>query len=145
MAYDRNLLKFKDVPAFQVWLDANSLAWRLGKGSNQLMQIKLKDGWPAVCVNAEQTVVTTAPAMREMIQRFNKGLPYTGKSPRVEPADQVESDEHLQDLWDDYAMHALQGILARKEHGFDTPQAYAHLASSYADAMMIERAKRMAL
>lgn len=141
MAYDRNLLKFKDVAGFQAWLDENQLAWRPGKGENQVMQVKLKDGWPAVCVNAAKTVVTTAPAMREMIQRFNKGMPYTGKTPRTEPADGF--DEFLQDLWDDYAMHALQGILGRREHSFDTPQAYAHLAASYADAMMAERAKRV--
>lgn len=154
MAYDRNLLAFKDIEAFKLWLDENKLAWRPGKGQHQALQVQLKDGWPAVCVS-ERGAVTTAPAMREMIARFNKGLPYTGKTPRIDQdkAEQLAPDQLLEDLRDDFAMHALQGLLSNphmlqphpetgRAIGPKTPELAARDAYRFADAMLEARKVR---
>lgn len=149
-AHDRNLLKRADVERFQGWLNDNQLAWRPGKGDFQLMQVKLAKGWGAICVDGKG-VVTTPPALREMIQRFSKGLPYTGKTPREKAEEhQAAHAQFLDDLRDDIAMHALQGMLAYpgcelrgSHHNNNTPAGVAEMAYQYADAMLAERAKRI--
>ncbi len=147
MSYDRNLLAFKDIEAFQKWLDENQLAWRKGKGPHQVMQVALKDSWTAISVS-ERKCVTTNPALREMIQRFKKGMPYTGKTPRIDPATQVQlaesPDSFMEDLRDDFAIAAL-GMLAHQLTNLVSPgwSAEQIAAASYrlADAMIAERAK----
>ena len=116
MAYDRNLLAFKDIEAFQKWLDENQLAWRPGKGAHQIMQVALKDSWTAISVS-EKKAVTTSPALREMIQRFKKGLPYTGKTPRIDKDTQVQlaesPDSFIEDLRDDFAIADVEDLRHR--------------------------------
>lgn len=147
MAYDRNLLAFKDIEAFQKWLDENQLAWRPGKGAHQIMQVALKDSWTAISVS-EKKAVTTSPALREMIQRFKKGLPYTGKTPRIDKDTQVQlaesPDSFIEDLRDDFAIAAL-GMLAHQYTNQGQPgwSAERIAAASYeiADAMIKQRNK----
>lgn len=144
-SHDRNLLKLADLPKFQVWMDENKLPWRKGKGEFELMQVKLSRGWAAIFTNSKDAVSTPA-ALREMIARFKKGLPYTGQTARAEAPE--ESADFLNDLRDDFAMHALQGICAGLHTGEDphgwTEQMFASEAYGIADAMMAERAKRVA-
>lgn len=136
--HDRNVLKRADLKRFQDWLNDNDLAWRPGKGEYQLMQVKLQDGWPAICTNA-QGVVTTPPALREMIQRFKKGLPYTGKTPRKPE----ENAGFISDLRDDIAMAAMQGLLARPftkdEAGRPFVEWVAAVSYEIADEMIAAR------
>lgn len=143
MAYDRNLLAFKDIEAFQKWLDENQLAWRPGKGAHQVMQVALKDSWTAISVS-EKKAVTTSPALREMIQRFKKGAPYTGKTPRIDKDAQVQlADQIDEDLRDDFAIAAL-GMLSHrlgntmKDKLWDA-EAIATASYELADAMIKQR------
>lgn len=139
--HDRNLLKRADIERFQAWLTDNQLAWRPGKGAFQLMQVQLKDGWPAICVSTKD-VVTTPPALREMISRFRKGLPYASKAPRA----QGESAEFLQDLWDEAALRSMAAIIENPDPSYTAgprPEHIAVSAANFADAFMAERAKRL--
>ena len=115
MKNDRNQLLTKQIPKFQIWLDENGIVWRKPKGEYQVLQIKLNTAWAAICTNA-QGVISTPPALREMIARFKKGLPFTGKAERVEsliPNEPVSED--LTDLRDDFAIAALQVLLAKND------------------------------
>ncbi|MNO64671.1 hypothetical protein D3C76_554060 [compost metagenome] len=115
MKNDRNQLLTKQIPKFQIWLDENGIVWRKPKGEYQVLQIKLNTAWAAICTNA-QGVISTPPALREMIARFKKGLPFTGKAERVESSTvPYEAPEDLTDLRDDFAIAALKVLLTRND------------------------------
>jgi hypothetical protein len=140
-SHDRNLLKTDDILAFQRWMDENKLPWRKGKGEFELMQVKLSRGWAAIFTNTAGAVTTPA-ALREMIARFKKGLPYTGQTPRSQA--QAEGADFLNDLLDDIAMRVLPSLLIDAYHTRgSTPEAMAESAYDIADAMLAERAKRL--
>lgn len=151
MAYDRNLLKPKQIEGFKAWLDENQLVWRHGKGQNQALQVKLKDSWTAISVS-ESNVVTTSPSLREMIAHFNKGLPYTAKPQRTDQPDtdvltrEQASEKQaafLEDLRDDFAMRAMQAWLGAADF-FDCGdsnmlKSTAEFSYRMADAMLEAR------
>lgn len=150
MKNDRNQLLTKQIPKFQIWLDENGIIWRKPKGEYQVLQIKLNTAWAAICTNADG-VISTPPALREMIARFKKGLPFTGKAYRVESSKvPYEAPEDLSVLRDDLAMAALPIIAEQfKREGdageiFLSPEGYEHVARAaykLADAMLSQRSK----
>lgn len=147
MKNDRNQLLTKQIPKFQIWLDENGIVWRKPKGEYQVLQIKLNTAWAAICTNA-QGVISTPPALREMIARFKKGLPFTGKAERVESSKvPYEAPADLSDLRDDFAISAMQGaIIARGERGNDfqfiNEAELAIGAYRMADAMIAARSAK---
>lgn len=115
MKNDRNQLLTKQIPKFQIWLDENGIVWRKPRGEYQVLQIKLNTAWAAICTNA-QGVISTPPALREMIARFKKGAEFTGSAERVEPiVVKTAPPEDLTDLRDDFAIAALKVLLARND------------------------------
>jgi hypothetical protein len=143
-AHDRGYLKKVEIAKFQVWLDANEQIWRPGKGDFQLMQVKIGKGWGAVCTNAKG-VITTPAELAPLIKLFKQGV-----AVKKGAAPAAKRDTYLDDLRDDFAIAALQGILAYpgcemrgSHHNNNTPDGVAAMAYGYADAMLAERAKRI--
>lgn len=143
--HDRMLLNKHDIERFKAWLNDNRQTWREGKGDYQLLQVKIGKGWGAICTDAK-SVITTPPALRAMIQHFQAGKPYQVKA----AAKPIEDQQYLNDLRDDFAMYALQGMLAYpgcemrgSHHNNNTPAGVSAMAYDYADAMLAERAKRI--
>lgn len=151
--HDRNLLKRADIERFQKWLDGNE--WRVGKGEYQLMQVKLAKGWGAICFDASGAV-TTPPEIAPLIKQFKSGKPRT--APPVQPAAviNISEEQHIEDLRDDFAMAALQGIMvststqdAKRElmiesqkAGASLPDYIADISYRMADAMLAARKPR---
>lgn len=142
MKNDRNQLLSSQMPKFQVWLDENGIIWRKPKGEYQVLQIKMVNAWAAICTNA-QGVISSPPCLREMIARFKKGLPFTGKSERVESSKiPYEAPADLSDLRDDLAIAALQGLLAGDLCWHGQVDHAAERAYCFADAMLTARSKK---
>lgn len=141
MKNDRNLLINRQIPAFQMWLDENGLIWRKPKGEYQVLQVKMNTAWAAICTNA-QGVISSPPCLREMIARFKKGLPFTGKAEKVESSKiPYEAPEDLSVLRDDFAIAAL-GVLAHQSVDDRwSSDEIARRSYEIADAMLSERAK----
>lgn len=141
MKNDRNQLLSSQIPKFQVWLDENGIIWRKPKGEYQVLQIKMVNAWAAICTNA-QGVISSPPCLRGMIARFKKGLPFTGKSERVESSKiPYEALEDLSVLRDDFAMAALQGMLSGDINWHGQELEAADRAYFFADAMIARRSK----
>ena len=146
MAYDRNLLKQKQIEGFKAWLDENQLAWRPGKGQYQIIQLRMENGngWSAICID-EKSVISTEPSLRNMINLFKQGKPWTGGAPAKCFADAAKDSKSikeaafLEDLRDDFAVSALS-VLAHQAVGDNWSAAEIALRSyELADAMMEAR------
>jgi hypothetical protein len=144
--HDRNLLKKSDIQSFMKWLDGNE--WRVGKGEYQLMQVKLHKGWGAICIDA-QGVITTPTEIAPLIKMFKAGKPRNAipMAPAAAPAT-ISEKQYLDDLRDDFAIAALQGILAAggvtslgMHESSNTPGGISGCAYQIADAMLAERKK----
>lgn len=144
-AHDKGKLATAQISQFKVWLDQNNIAWRDGKGEFELLQIKLTRGWLAIFRNA-QGLITTPVQFREMIAAFKAKKPYQG-GVKVGESDQ-DNAGFLEDLRDDIAMRALQGMLAypgneQWGHFATLPQKEAaEIAYGYADAMILARIQK---
>lgn len=118
MAHDRNMITHGDIARLCTWLTANGIDWRGPKGDFQLLQIKVKDGYDAICTNAKG-VVSTPPSIREMLRDFSMGKPYTSASTKSTvlggKSAAIANDQFLEDLRDDFAMSAMQGICAHAD------------------------------
>lgn len=152
MAHDRNMINPGDIARLCIWLNENSIEWRGPKGDYQLLQIKVKDGYGAICVNAKG-VVSSPPSVRELLRDFSTGKPFTAQSSKDSAIGgrqaAIANDEFLSDLRDDIAMRALQGLISypgdRPGESFNsycTPQTLAEMAYNYADAMLEARKVR---
>lgn len=155
MKNDRNLLLSSQILRFQVWLDENQIVWRKPKGDYQVLQIKMKNAWAAICTNA-QGVISSPPCLREMISKFKKGQPFTGKAETTETSKiPYEVSEDLTVLRDDLAMAALPIVAeqfkrfiddAAPEAGtFISPDGFPHVARAaykLADAMIAARSEQ---
>lgn len=143
--HDRNMLKKTQIKLFQAWLDANGIEHRPGKGEYQLLQVKTAKGWPAICIDAKG-VITTPSELAQMINLFNLGKSMPSNTMAradaiaVEQA-QLKRQQFLDDLRDDFAMAALQ---ARAAGDYSAWADLAADAYNIADAMLAERAKRVA-
>lgn len=145
-AHDKGKLATAQISQFKVWLDQNNIAWRDGKGEFELLQIKLTRGWLAVFRNAHG-LITTPVQFREMIAAFKAKKPCQG-GVKVGESSQ-DNAGFIEDLRDDIAMRALQGMLAYpgcesrgSHHNNNDPQGVAEMAYAYADAMLLVRIKK---
>ncbi len=115
MAHDRNMITPGDIARLCIWLTANGIDWRGPKGDYQLLQIKVKDGYGAICTNSKG-VVSSPPSVRELLRDFSMGKPCTAQSSKDSAIGgrqaAIANDEFLSDLRDDFAMRAAQGMLA---------------------------------
>lgn len=157
MAHDRNMITPGDIARLCIWLTENGIEWRGPKGDYQLLQIKVKDGYGAICVNAKG-VVSSPPSVRELLRDFSAGKPCTAQSSKDSAIGgrqaAIANDEFLSDLRDDFAMRAAQGMLANsgspiqadEQSGWSLANCtFAHVAQQayeFADAMLEARKVR---
>ena len=148
MSHSKSKLTTKDINSFREFLEARGFKCRDGKGDWQSLQVQnITDrGWKAFCHNAKG-VVTSPVEFDALIQVFKAPV---DPAPSVEVIDRPAS--HDSDLLDDFAIAALQGILANKEEmelvqkasfigSLDPDEALASRSYSVGLAMMAERAK----
>lgn len=136
---DKGLLNASALEQFQSYLSAVGIEHRPGKGEYQVLQVKCGKAWLAVCRDA-RGLLTTPPELRLTVNNFNSGAKSAVKSKAK------ARDQFLEDLRDDFAMHALQGICVGLHTGEDphgwTAEMIASDAYRIADAMLAERAQR---
>ena len=133
----------KEIPEFRKFLEARGFKCRDGKGEWQSLQVQniTDKGWKAFCHNAKG-VVTSPVEFDALIQVFRAPV---DPAPAVEVIDPPPS--HDSDLLDDFAIAALQGLLAypgnERWGSFATmpTEDVAKTSYEFAKAMMAERAK----
>lgn len=143
MTHSKSKLMTYEIQAFRKFLEARGFKCRDGKGEWQALQVQnISDkGWKAFCHNAKG-VVTSPVEFDALIQVFRAPV---DPAPAVEVIDPPPS--HDSDLLDDFAIAALQGMLAwpgderSGSYGGATHETCAEQAYKYAKAMMAERAK----
>lgn len=141
MTHSKSKLNTNEIPSFRKFLEARGFKCRDGKGDWQLLQVQnIADrGWKAFCHNAKG-VVTSPVEFDALIQVFRAPV---DPAPAVEVIDPPPS--HDSDLLDDFAIAALQGLLACPVRGtWDSvipSESAAKEAYKFARAMMAERAK----
>jgi hypothetical protein len=146
MAHDRQLLKLEEIPLFMAYLSQTQVEWRAGKGEYQLMQVKRGNDWLAVCRN-KQDVVTTPPALRDIISVFDQWAGWLSsnerKSASTAPPQAKQSQPVDSDLRDDFAIAALSMLSHRLGSKIQdrtwTAEAVAAASYELADAMMVVR------
>lgn len=148
--HDRNLLKINAIELFAAFAANVGAQVRPGKGPFQLLQVKTSGpDWHAICKNATN-VVTTPPALRDLIQQFNVGR----SDPREYVADlngsqvwpprqakKKADQQYADDLRDDAAIRFMSALLLKctdptalqQEHILST----AKLSYRMADALLV--------
>lgn len=142
MNHSKRKLNTAEIPAFRNFLEARGFNCRDGKGEWQSLQVQniTDKGWKAFCHNAKG-VVTSPVEFDALIQVFRAPV---DPVPAVEVIDRASHDS---DLLDDFAIAALQGMLAypgNEQWGsfaIMTVDDAAKTSYEYAKAMMAERAK----
>ena len=143
MTHSKSKLMTKDIKSFREFLELRGFKCRDGKGEWQSLQVQnITDrGWKAFCHNAKG-VVTSPVEFDALIQVFRAPV---DPAPAVEVIDRPDS--HDSDLLDDFAIAALQGMLAypgNEQWGSFatmTTEDVAKTSYEFAKAMMAERAK----
>lgn len=141
MTHSKSKLTTKDIKSFREFLELRGFKCRDGKGEWQSLQVQnITDrGWKAFCFNTKG-VVTSPVEFDALIQVFRAPV---DPAPAVEVIDRPAS--HDSDLLDDFAIAALQGLLACPVRGtWDSvipSESAAKEAYKFARAMMAERAK----
>lgn len=143
MTHSKSKLNTNEIPSFRKFLEDRGFKCRDGKGDWQLLQVQnIADrGWKAFCHNAKG-VVTSPVEFDALIQVFRAPA---DPAPAVEVIDLPAS--HDSDLLDDFAIAALQGMLAypgNEQWGSFatmTTEDVAKTSYEFAKAMMAERAK----
>ena len=148
MTQSKSKLNTNEIPAFRKFLEARGFKCRDGKGDWQalLVQNITDRGWKAFCFNTKG-VVTSPVEFDALIQVFRAPVD-SGPSIVFEtPTMRAEKIQHDSDLLDDFAIAALQGMLAypgNEQWGsfaIMTVEDAAKTSYEYAKAMMAERAK----
>ena len=142
MTHIKSKLMTYEIQAFRKFLESRGFKCRDGKGEWQALQVQnISDkGWKAFCHNAKG-VVTSPVEFDAMIQAFRAPV---DPAPAVEVIDRASHDS---DLLDDFAISALQGMLAYPgserwgSFAIMTVEDAAKTSYEYAKAMMAERAK----
>lgn len=145
---DKGLLKAPSLDQFKQYLTDIGMEHRPGKGQYQVMQVKCGPSWLAVCRDA-RGYITTPIELRLAVNNFNAGAKPAAKSqPKVATK---AREQFLDDLRDDFAMAAMSSILGGQDIQSDpaeiskrTLAVLAEDAYDVADAMLAERAKRLA-
>lgn len=155
MAYDSNLLKLAEVTAFRSMLERRGVECRDGKGEFQVLQVRTSPQCWAVVNRNAQDIVTTHPDLAPYIKAFRVNNEFINKMPDRKPIKPApaQRDTFLEDLRDDFAMHALQGLLSNphflqphpdtgRSLGPKTPDLALRDAYRFADAAMEARKVR---
>ncbi|NTE96715.1 hypothetical protein [Agrobacterium tumefaciens] len=149
-SFKKGLLKLEQIPAFRQYLEGMSIPVRDGKGAFQVLQVQVTEtGW-AVIARDNRDTLSSDPLLSGLIASF--------KVQNLKPAQTVKAQiqtEDLEILRDDFAMAALQGMLANSgvlapqvsggggcggpAIGPKTPELAAREAYRFADAMMEAR------
>ncbi|HBO3830705.1 hypothetical protein ACSERS_05290 [Pseudomonas aeruginosa] len=145
---DKGLLKAPTLDQFKQYLTNIGMEHRPGKGEYQVMQVKCGASWLAVCRDARGHI-TTPIELRLAVNNFNSGAMPLPKAPLKPPIRARE--QFLDDLRDDFAIAAMSSILGGQDIQSDpaaiskrTLAVLAEDAYDVADAMLAERAKRLA-
>lgn len=137
MTHSKSKLNTNEIPAFRKFLEARGFKCRDGKGDWQSLQVQnITDrGWKAFCHNAKG-VATSPVEFDALIQVFRAPV---DPSPAVEVIARAAS--HDSDLLDDFAIAALQGMLAGDMCMRGAEDQLSEKSYRIAKAMMAERAK----
>lgn len=130
-------LKTNEIPSFRKFLESRGFTCRDGKGTWQSLQVQKvgEHGWRAFCHNANG-VVTSPVEFDALIQVFRAPI---DPAPAVEVIDRPAS--HDSDLLDDFAIAAMQGMLAGDMCMRGAEVQLSEQSYRIAKAMMAERAK----
>lgn len=145
MTHSKSKLNTNEIPAFRKFLEARGFKCRDGKGDWQSMQVQSIDdrGWSAFCFNTKG-VVTSPVEFDALTQVFRAPVDPVRVMTIGEFSDEKSelAKQHDSDLLDDFAIAALQGILAATPDAVEwQPIHTAESAYIIAKAMMAERAK----
>lgn len=137
MTHSKSKLNTNEIPDFRKFLEARGFKCRDGKGDWQALQVQNIDdrGWKAFCFNTKG-VVTSPVEFDALIQVFRAPV---DPAPAVEVIDRAAS--HDSDLLDDFAIAAMQGLLASDTAWHGQPKFLAETSYKHAVSMMAERAK----
>lgn len=140
---DKGLLKAPSLDHFKQYLTDIGMEHRPGKGQYQVMQVKCGPSWLAVCRDA-RGYITTPIELRLAVNNFNAGA----KPPKAPPAPPPKPRDHfLEDLRDDFAMHAMPAMIAHysvngQESICMQYNEIAREAYRVADAMLAARSRK---
>lgn len=148
MAHSKRKLAIEEIESFRKFLELRGFKCRDGKGDWQSLQVQnITDrGWKAFCHNAKG-VVTSPVEFDALIQVFKAPVDSGPTIVFDTPTMRSEKIQHDSDLLDDFAIAALQGMLAypgNEQWGsfaIMTVEDAAKTSYEYAKAMMAERAK----
>ena len=137
MTHSKSKLNTSEIPAFRKFLEARGFKCRDGRGDWQSLQVQnITDrGWKAFCFNTKG-VVTSPVEFDALIQVFRAPV---DPAPAVEVIDRPAS--HDSDLLDDFAIAAMQGILAGDMCMRGAEDQLSEKSYRIALSMMAERAK----
>lgn len=141
MTHSKSKLSTNEIPAFRKFLEARGFKCRNGKGRDQLMQVQNQGapGQNVFCKTAKGVVIYPS-IFDDLVELFHAPV---DPAPAVEVIDHPAN--HDSDLLDDFAIAALQGLLACPVRGtWDSvipSESAAKEAYKFARAMMAERAK----
>ena len=137
MTHSKIKLSTKEIQDFRQFLEMRGFKCRDGKGDWQSMQVQSIDdrGWKAFCFNTKG-VVTSPVEFDALIQVFRAPV---DPAPAAEVIDRPAS--HDSDLLDDFAIAAMQGVLAGDMCMRGAEEQLAEKSYRIALAMMAERAK----
>lgn len=138
MTHSKSKLTIEEIESFRKFLERRGFRCRNGKGRDQLMQVQNQGapGQNVFCKTAKGAVIYPA-IFDDLVELFHAPV---DPAPAVEVIDRQAS--HDSDLLDDFAIAALQGILASTPDAIGwRPANTAGSAYEIALAMMAERAK----
>lgn len=141
MAHIKRKLAIEEVEGFRKFIERRGFKCRNGKGRDQLMQVQNQGapGQNVFCKTAKGAVIYPE-IFDDLVDLFRAPV---DPAPEVEVIDHPAS--HDSDLLDDFAIAALQGLLACPVRGtWDSvipSESAAKEAYKFARAMMAERAK----
>lgn len=141
MTHSKRKLAIEEIEGFRKFLERRGFKCRNGKGRDQLMQIQ-NQGAPGqnVFCKTAKGAVSYPSIFDDLVELFHAPV---DPAPAVEVIDRPAS--HDSDLLDDFAIAALQGLLACPVRGtWDSvipSESAAKEAYKFARAMMAERAK----
>lgn len=136
MTHIKSKLNTSEITAFRKFLEDRGFKCRDGKGDWQSLQVQnITDrGWKAFCHNAKG-FVTSPVEFDALIQVFHAPV---DPVPAVEVIDRASHDS---DLLDDFAIAAMQGVLAGDMCMRGAEEQLAEKSYRIALAMMAERDK----
>lgn len=137
MTHSKRKLAIEEIESFRKFLERRGFKCRNGKGRDQMMQVQNQGapGQNVFCKTAKGAVIYPA-IFDDLVELFHAPV---DPAPSVEVIDRPAS--HDSDLLDDFAIAALQGVLAGDMCMRGAEEQLAEKSYRIALAMMAERAK----